>query len=170
VKDWEVIPGVYRLSGFWGAGIWGANVYLLVDNDLTLVDTGFKGRARQIMRNVMKLGYSPSEIVRIIITHHHADHIGSLAVIKNITQAKVIAHPADTPYIDGRLPQPGPTMPRWLSKALASFQWMWALAPWRWMYWSMMVMNCRYLVALRYCTSLGIHLVVSAYFCKVKDW
>jgi len=129
VKDWEVIPGVYRLSGFWGAGIWGANVYLLVDNDLTLVDTGFKGRARQIMRNVMKLGYSPSEIVRIIITHHHADHIGSLAVIKNITQAKVIAHPADTPYIDGRLPQPGPTMPRWLSKALASFQWMWATCP-----------------------------------------
>lgn len=129
MKDWEIIPGVYRLGGFGGAGVWGANVYLLVDNGLTLVDTGFKGRAAQILGKIMKLGYSPSDIARIIITHHHADHIGSLAVIKNVTQAKVVAHPADAPYIDGRLPQPGPTRPRCLSRALASFQWMWATSP-----------------------------------------
>lgn len=129
MKDMKIIPGVYRLGGFWGAGIWGANVYLLVDDDLTLVDTGFKGRAGQILRKITKLGYSYSDIARIIITHHHADHIGSLAVLKKVTQVNVIAHPADAPYIDGRLPQPGPARPRWLSKASASFQWMWATAP-----------------------------------------
>jgi len=104
----EIIVGVYLLSGFLGVGVWGANVYLLVDgDDLALVDTGFFGRADQILEQIEELGYSPSDINRIIITHHHADHIGSLAELKRITQAEVIAHPADAPYIDGTLPQPG---------------------------------------------------------------
>ena len=123
----EIIAGVYLLSGFFGAGVWGANVYLLVDdNDLTLVDTGFFGRADRILAQVKELGYSPSDINRIIITHHHADHIGSLAELKKVTQAEIIAHPADAPYIDGTLSQPGPARPQWLGKLLAPLSWMWA--------------------------------------------
>ena len=112
----EIIPSVYQISGIWGTGIWGANVFLLVGNNLTLVDTGFKGRSTQILKKARRLGYSPSDIANIIITHHHADHVGSLAMLKKVTQAKIIAHTADAPYIDGRLPQPGPLRPRWLSK------------------------------------------------------
>ena len=41
----EIVSGVYLLSSFFGVGAWGANVYLLVDDGLTLVDTGFSGRA-----------------------------------------------------------------------------------------------------------------------------
>jgi len=126
----EIIAGVYLLSGFLGAGVWGANAYLLVDdNDLTLVDTGFFGRADRILAQVKELGYSPSDINRIIITHHHADHIGSLAELKRVTQAEVIAHPADAPYIDGTLPQPGPVRPQWLSKLLSPLSWLWATEP-----------------------------------------
>ncbi len=126
----EIIAGVYLLSGFLGAGVWGANAYLLVDNDdLTLVDTGFFGRADRILEQLEELGYSPSDINRIIITHHHADHIGSLAELKRVTQAEVIAHPADAPYIDGSLPQPGPTKPQWLGKLLARFNWLWSTEP-----------------------------------------
>ena len=109
----------YLFKGIWGTGVWGANVFLLADSNLTLVDTGFKGRSRQILKEVRQLGYSPSDIVNIVITHHHADHIGSLAALKKITGASVFAHPADAPYIDGRLPQPGPARPGWLDKALA---------------------------------------------------
>jgi glyoxylase-like metal-dependent hydrolase (beta-lactamase superfamily II) len=109
----------YLLKGIWGTGVWGANVFLLVDSNLTLVDTGFRGRATQILKEVKKLGYSPSDIANIVITHHHADHIGSLATLKENTGANVFAHPADAPYIDGRLPQPGTARPGWLSKALA---------------------------------------------------
>jgi hydroxyacylglutathione hydrolase len=125
----EIIAGVYLLSGFLGAGVWGANVYLLVDDGLTLVDTGFFGRADQILKQVEELGYSPSDIKRIIITHHHEDHIGSLAALKKVTQAEVIAHPADALYIDGTLPQPGPSRPQWLGKLLARFSWLWATEP-----------------------------------------
>ena len=48
----EITPGVYQLSGPWGAGVWGANVFLLAGDTLTLVDTGFKGRATQILKEV----------------------------------------------------------------------------------------------------------------------
>lgn len=37
----EIIPSVYQLSGLRGTGVWDANVFLLVGNNLTLVDTGF---------------------------------------------------------------------------------------------------------------------------------
>jgi glyoxylase-like metal-dependent hydrolase (beta-lactamase superfamily II) len=125
----KITPRVYQLSGLWGAGVWGANVFLLVDDNLTLVDTGFKGRATQIIKEVGQLGYSPSDIANIIITHYHADHVGSLAALKKATQAKVMAHPADAPYIDGQLPQPGPTRPRWLGKTIAPLRRLWATTP-----------------------------------------
>jgi glyoxylase-like metal-dependent hydrolase (beta-lactamase superfamily II) len=75
------------------------------------------------------LGYSPCDIKRIIITHHHADHVGSLAALKRATQAEVIAHPADVPYINGTLPQPGPARPKWLSDFSARFGWLWVTEP-----------------------------------------
>jgi glyoxylase-like metal-dependent hydrolase (beta-lactamase superfamily II) len=110
-------------------GIWGANVFLLVGNTLTLVDTGFRGRSVHILKEVTRLGYSPVDISSIIITHHHADHVGSLAALKEITQAKVFAHPADAPYIEGRLPQPGPAGPGWFSNVAAPLKGLWATVP-----------------------------------------
>jgi hypothetical protein len=54
-----VTEGIYRFSGRLGAGVWGANVYLLVRETLALVDTGFRGRANGIVREMARLGYSP---------------------------------------------------------------------------------------------------------------
>jgi len=125
----KITSRVYQLSGIWGTGVWGANVFLLLGNTLTLVDTGFRGRVTQILKAARRLGYSPSDIGNIIVTHHHADHIGSLAMLKKITHAKGMVHPADAPYIDGRLPQPGPAGPRWLRRALAPLLRLWTTAP-----------------------------------------
>ena len=115
----QLTSHVYQFSRLRGMGIWGANVFLLVNDSLTLVDTGFKGRSVHILKEVERLGYSSADITSIIITHHHADHTGSLATMKELTKAKVIAHLADAPYIDGSLPQPGPVKPEWLSDKLA---------------------------------------------------
>jgi len=125
----RISPRIIRIGGTFGAGVWGANVYLLIDDNLTLIDTGFRGRARQILRKVRRLGFSPSDITHIIITHHHADHIGSLAILKEITGAKVLAHPADAPYIDGRLPQPGPARPSLLGRTLHRLSRFFPVAP-----------------------------------------
>ena len=53
-----VTEGIYRFSGSLGAGVWGANVYLLVGETLALVDTGARGRANGIVREVVRLGFS----------------------------------------------------------------------------------------------------------------
>lgn len=125
----EIVPGIYQLGGFWGSGIFGANVFLIASDGLTLVDTGFKGRLKAIVNSVKQLGYSLSDIGRIIVTHYHADHTGNLAELKKLTNAEVIAHIADVPYIDGTLPHLGFQRPAWLSRYLASFDWSWAYKP-----------------------------------------
>lgn len=120
---------IHQISGVRGTGIWSTNVFILVDGGLTLVDTGFKGRYVQILREIRKLGYTPDDVANIVVTHHHADHIGSLAKLKGITRAKVFAHLADAPYIDGKLQQPGPIHPRWLRTATWPLSGMWITAP-----------------------------------------
>jgi len=124
-----VTKNVYQLSGRRGARPWGANTFLLLDNSVTVVDTGLGGNSANILNEVRRLGYKPSDVAHIILTHHHADHVGSLAGLKKATGAKVMAHPADAPYIDGGLPQPGPARPKWLTRMLSPFSRMWASIP-----------------------------------------
>ncbi|MFA5400139.1 MAG: MBL fold metallo-hydrolase [Dehalococcoidia bacterium] len=126
----EVIPGVFQLSRWWDQADLGSNVYLIdTGGELALVDTGFKGKEPIIIERVRGLGYSSSRIASIIITHHHTDHTGGLAGLVEITGARVVAHAADAPYIDGRLPQPGPSRPGWLCRAARPFQHLLATQP-----------------------------------------
>ncbi len=125
----QVSSRVYQFSGPLGTGVMGSNVYLLVGDGMTLVDTGFRGRAGGVLSEIRRLGYSPSDVERIIVTHHHADHAGSLAALKAATGASVFAHAADAPFIDGKRPQPGPSRPRWLGRAAAPLRRLWSTAP-----------------------------------------
>lgn len=127
-----VIPiseNIYQISAVSGRGLWGGNVFLLTERKLTLVDTGYNGGAGRIISEVSRLGYAPSDIANIVITHHHADHVGNLSELKRASQATVFAHPADAPYIDGSLPQPGPARPRWLGRLPAPLLRLWSAQP-----------------------------------------
>lgn len=85
----EVVPHVYQLT------VKGVNILLMVEDELTLVDTGFPGSSAQIVSFIRSLGRSVEELGLIIITHHHFDHVGGLAELKKLAQAKVAAHQAD---------------------------------------------------------------------------
>jgi glyoxylase-like metal-dependent hydrolase (beta-lactamase superfamily II) len=126
----KITSNIYQISGAWGkAEVRGSNVFVLIDKQLTLVDTGFRGSAGRIIKIVEFLGYSPSDISNIILTHHHPDHMSSLAELKKITPARVMAHPADAPYINGQLSQPGPSEPDWLRVIVNPFRRLWATKP-----------------------------------------
>lgn len=85
----EIIPNVYQLT------IKGANVILIVEEELTLIDTGLRGSSPQIVDFIRNLGHSPEEISLIILTHNHIDHMGGLAELKQLTRAKVAIHKSD---------------------------------------------------------------------------
>ncbi len=72
------------------------NVVLIVEDEITLVDTGLRGSSPQIIDFINQLGRSPEEISLIILTHNHPDHVGGLAELKRITRARVAIHRADT--------------------------------------------------------------------------
>jgi glyoxylase-like metal-dependent hydrolase (beta-lactamase superfamily II) len=126
----QVGKGIFQLSGWWDQADLGANVYLLaLEGSKVLVDAGFKGKAVEILRRVHSLGFNAARIGHIIVTHHHPDHVGGLALLVRLTGARVVAHGYDAPYIDGRLAQPGPCRPAWLKSAAAPIKGMLATPP-----------------------------------------
>jgi hydroxyacylglutathione hydrolase len=103
----EIIPGVYMVDG-----IMGCHVYVVVDDGITIVDTGMGGSEKKILNTVKELGYGPDGIKRIIITHNHLDHIGSVRALRDSTGAAVMASDADADVIEGKKPMTVPKM-RW---------------------------------------------------------
>jgi glyoxylase-like metal-dependent hydrolase (beta-lactamase superfamily II) len=97
----EIIPGVHRVPG-----LRGANAYLLIGLKLTLVDAGMPGSDRTILDYIEGLGLPGASLDYIVVTHHHLDHVGSLAAIRESTGAEVLAHAADAPIITGERPPP----------------------------------------------------------------
>jgi glyoxylase-like metal-dependent hydrolase (beta-lactamase superfamily II) len=93
----EIIPNVHLVPG-----VTGGNVYLLVGSTLTLVDAGLPDNADPILSYIDSLGRSAADLTRIVITHYHHDHVGSVEAIKQPTGAQVVAHPGDVPLISAQ--------------------------------------------------------------------
>src|SRR5215210_3745264 len=90
------------------------NLTLIVDeeNGNTLVDAGLPGQAEAIGTALVEAGIGVRDLRRIIFTHQDLDHVGSGAALVRQSGATVLAHPADSPHIDGslRLLKPSPEM------------------------------------------------------------
>jgi glyoxylase-like metal-dependent hydrolase (beta-lactamase superfamily II) len=94
----EVTSKVYQITHR------GVNIILIAEEELTLIDTGFRGSSSRIIKFIHSLGRSAGEISLIIITHNHLDHAGGLAELKKLTAAKVAAHIADISDDEAQLP------------------------------------------------------------------
>jgi glyoxylase-like metal-dependent hydrolase (beta-lactamase superfamily II) len=75
---------------------------------LTLIDTGPPGSAPDLAAALTHLGLQASDLDRILLTHFHADHIGSAAELAAHSGAAVLAHRWDAPVIRGDMPAPQP--------------------------------------------------------------
>jgi glyoxylase-like metal-dependent hydrolase (beta-lactamase superfamily II) len=95
----ELVPGVHLVDGSIGC-----NTYLVIDNGVTLVDTGLRGNEKKIYANLEKLGYGPKDIKRIVLTHAHLDHINCLHRLKEDSGAQVLTGQADLDMVEGRKP------------------------------------------------------------------
>jgi glyoxylase-like metal-dependent hydrolase (beta-lactamase superfamily II) len=76
------------------------NCYLVRENDgFTLIDTGMSGQAQPIIQAAQQLGLP---IVRIVLTHAHVDHVGSLdALHEALPQAQVAISERDARFLSG---------------------------------------------------------------------
>ena len=90
------------------------HVYLCLDKDgLTLIDSGIPGLTDQFAEAIKGLGYSTSDLRRIVLTHYHVDHSGSAAEILKWGDIDVFAHQDDVPYIQGDKKGPPPDLLDW---------------------------------------------------------
>ncbi len=102
----EVIPGVFQVTHR------GANVLLVVEDTITLIDTGLREGASRVLDFIRHIGRSPEEISLIVLTHNHIDHMGGLVEIKKYTEAKIAVHGDDIgirthpPAADARYREP----------------------------------------------------------------
>jgi glyoxylase-like metal-dependent hydrolase (beta-lactamase superfamily II) len=90
------------------------NLTLIVDeqNDNTLVDAGLPDQMEAISAALVEAGIGVRDLRYIIFTHQDLDHVGSGAALVRQSGARVLAHPADAPYIEGSLKplKPSPEM------------------------------------------------------------
>ena len=104
----EILPGVHVVPLAQGLGAPGGvmNISLLVgDGRITAVDAGLPGSATAILDYLEEIGLAPQAIRRVIITHHHLDHVGGLPELLERSGAEVWAHRDDAPVIEGTVPR-----------------------------------------------------------------
>jgi glyoxylase-like metal-dependent hydrolase (beta-lactamase superfamily II) len=96
----QIIPNVYYLTG-----LTAGRVYMIKDPDgVTLIDASVAGMTGKILAQVEEIGHKASDVKRILITHAHPDHVGSLPELKAATGAQVIVSAIDTPVAEGKQP------------------------------------------------------------------
>src|SRR5919107_4719481 len=100
-EDIYVLPIPRGSQG--AAGFLNLTLILDDDNGNTLVDAGLPGQAEAIGAALVEAGIGVQDLRRIIFTHQDLDHVGSGAALVRQSGARVLAHPADAPYIEGEL-------------------------------------------------------------------
>ena len=97
----DIFPHIYAVPlGY-------VNAFMLEEEDgLTLIDAGLRGNERRIWKAVTKIERQPGDLRHVLVTHHHADHVGSLAAIKEASSAEAYVHPLDAPIVAGEKPRP----------------------------------------------------------------
>lgn len=76
------------------------NVIIVFSNKITLIDSGVKGSEEKIRQYIKEQGRSFAEIETLILSHAHPDHIGSAAIIKELTGCKILAHETEKAWIE----------------------------------------------------------------------
>ena len=95
----KIARGIYSVGQRKGGNV---HAFLLEGNTgLTLIDTLFDTDAGLILDQIHQMGKQPSDLKHIILTHAHRSHLGGLAELKRVTQARVYSHDWEAPIIAG---------------------------------------------------------------------
>jgi glyoxylase-like metal-dependent hydrolase (beta-lactamase superfamily II) len=91
LKTWIIIP---------------IHVWMVKDkHGVTLIDTGIGMMGNSIINQIKQI--KAGLLQRILLTHGHIDHVGSIPRIVSDSNVPVFAHRLEIPYINGEIPYPG---------------------------------------------------------------
>lgn len=86
----EFVSGIHTVPGTILS-----RIYLIEDDDLTLIDTGMPWSAGRVFKYIRSIGRHPDELRRILMTHNHPDHTGGAPGIARYSSAQVATHHED---------------------------------------------------------------------------
>ncbi len=97
----EILPGVHQVEGVDPSPDFSTHVYLVKDKGATwtLIDTGLPETHAATLAYLKKIHVEPTAIRKILLTHLHRDHTGSLRVLAAATHARTFAHWIEAAYI-----------------------------------------------------------------------
>jgi glyoxylase-like metal-dependent hydrolase (beta-lactamase superfamily II) len=97
MAEWK--DGIAKLTMPTPFKVGDVNAYLIKGDRLTLVDAGIKTKAswKSFKAQLADLHVSTDDIEQVIITHHHADHVGMLDFLSD--KAEVYGHPLNERWI-----------------------------------------------------------------------
>jgi glyoxylase-like metal-dependent hydrolase (beta-lactamase superfamily II) len=113
----KIIDGIY-----WAEGLLVGRVYVIQSADgLTVIDATIPNSVKRIEKQLASIGRLLTDVKRILITHAHPDHIGSLAALQRASNAQVYVHPNDAGAVQGGvIPTPKPDGLTGIAKLMAS--------------------------------------------------
>jgi len=97
-------------------------------NPWVLVDAGLPGYAGQIKKKAEQLFGPGAKPDAIVLTHGHADHVGSLKTLLENWDVPVYAHPLELPYLQGKSSYPPPD-PAIGGGAMSYISWIFPIGP-----------------------------------------
>jgi len=89
----------------WWYDLTGTNAYLVDDGALTLVDTGMRFHASELLGGLRDAGFELRDLDRILLTHFDMDHVGGLRAFDGV-ELTIYVGAADAPLVTGERKPP----------------------------------------------------------------
>lgn len=103
MKVKQISENVWKLSVWMGVTV---SMWLVKEEDgVTVVDCGIPSMGAEILNQIEALELGPLQ--KILLTHGHPDHVGSLERLRESSKGPVFAHEKEIPYMEGKKPYPG---------------------------------------------------------------